>query len=75
MIDFSARRLTYVLFDVCWTLWLEELRSGKHHIIGCQPEWAAYFEKELTAFVTYDHRLLNGCRDIGLTTASPRGAR
>lgn len=32
---------------------------------------AAYFEQELTAFVTYDHRLLNGCRDIGLTTASP----
>ena len=36
---------------------------------------AAYFEPELTAFVTYDHRLLNGCRDIGLTTASPGGAR
>lgn len=35
---------------------------------------AAYFEQELTAFVTYDHRLLNGCRDIGLTTASPGGA-
>ena len=32
---------------------------------------AAYFEQELTAFVTYDHRLLNGCREIGLTTASP----
>jgi predicted nucleic acid-binding protein len=32
---------------------------------------AAYFEQELTAFVTYDHRLLNGCRDIGLATASP----
>jgi len=36
---------------------------------------AAYFGQELTAFVTYDHRLLNGCRDIGLTTASPGGAR
>ena len=36
---------------------------------------AAYFEQELTAFVTYDHRLLNGCRDIGLATASPGGAR
>ena len=36
---------------------------------------AAYFDQELTAFVTYDHRLLNGCRDIGLTTASPGGAR
>ena len=36
---------------------------------------AAYFEQELTAVVTYDHRLLNGCRDIGLTTASPGGAR
>lgn len=35
---------------------------------------AVYFEQELTAFVTYDHRLLNGCRDIGLTTASPGGA-
>jgi hypothetical protein len=36
---------------------------------------AAYFDQELTAFVTYDHRLMNGCRDIGLTTASPGGAR
>ena len=36
---------------------------------------AAYFDQELTAFVTYDHHLLNGCRDIGLTTASPGGAR
>ena len=36
---------------------------------------AAYFDQELTAFVTYDHRLLNGCRVIGLTTASPGGAR
>jgi len=35
---------------------------------------AAYFKQELTAFVTYDHRLLNGCREIGLTTASPGGA-
>jgi uncharacterized protein len=32
---------------------------------------AAHFEQELTAVVTYDHRLLSGCRDIGLTTASP----
>jgi predicted nucleic acid-binding protein len=36
---------------------------------------AAYFEQELTAFVTYDRRLLDGCRDIGLTTASPGEAR
>lgn len=32
---------------------------------------AAHFKQELTAFVTYDHRLLDGCRDIGLATASP----
>ena len=32
---------------------------------------AAYFEQELTAVVTYDHRLVNGCRDIGIATASP----
>jgi len=32
---------------------------------------AAHFKPELTAFVTYDCRLLDGCRDIGLTTASP----
>ncbi|MCX6480438.1 MAG: type II toxin-antitoxin system VapC family toxin, partial [Mycobacterium sp.] len=32
---------------------------------------AAHFRRELTAFVTYDNRLLNGCRDIGLATASP----
>jgi hypothetical protein len=32
---------------------------------------AAYFEQELTAVVTYDHRLMNGCRDIGIATASP----
>ncbi|SPX88363.1 Conserved protein of uncharacterised function with PIN domain [Mycobacterium xenopi] len=32
---------------------------------------AAHIRRELTAFVTYDHRLLDGCRDIGLPTASP----
>ena len=35
---------------------------------------AAHFKQELTAFVTYDHRLLNGCRDIGLAAASPGAA-
>jgi len=28
-------------------------------------------EQELTAVVTYDHRLMTGCRDIGIATASP----
>lgn len=32
---------------------------------------AAHFSHELSAFVSYDHRLLSGCRDIGLATASP----
>ena len=32
---------------------------------------AACFAAELTAFVTYDHRMLAGCREVGLTTASP----
>ena len=32
---------------------------------------AAFFKQQLTTFVTYDHRLLEGCRTIGLTTASP----
>lgn len=32
---------------------------------------AAQNKRALTAFVTYDHRLLAGCRDIGFTTASP----
>ena len=32
---------------------------------------AAYFKQQLTTFVTYDHRLLEGSRTIGLTTASP----
>lgn len=32
---------------------------------------AAQIEQELTAFVTYDHRLVDGCRDVGLATASP----
>jgi predicted nucleic acid-binding protein len=32
---------------------------------------AAHIERELTAFVTYDHRLLDGCCEIGLATASP----
>lgn len=32
---------------------------------------AAQIKRELTAFVTYDRRLLNGCRDVGLATASP----
>lgn len=32
---------------------------------------AAQIAQELTAFVTYDHRLVDGCREVGLTTASP----
>jgi predicted nucleic acid-binding protein len=32
---------------------------------------AAQVKPELTAFVAYDHRLLDGCREVGLTTASP----
>jgi uncharacterized protein len=32
---------------------------------------AAQIKQELTAFVTYDHRLLDGCREVGLATASP----
>jgi uncharacterized protein len=32
---------------------------------------AAQSKRELTAFVTYDHRLLDGCREVGLRTASP----
>ncbi len=32
---------------------------------------ASRIKRELTAFVTYDHRLLDGCREVGLATASP----
>lgn len=32
---------------------------------------AAQIKRELTVFVTYDHRLLDGCREVGLATASP----
>jgi predicted nucleic acid-binding protein len=32
---------------------------------------AAQIERELAAFVTYDRRLLDGCREVGLATASP----
>lgn len=32
---------------------------------------AAQIESELTSFVTYDHRLLEGCRDVGFETQSP----
>lgn len=32
---------------------------------------AAQIKRELTAVVTYDHRLLDGCREVGLPTASP----
>lgn len=35
---------------------------------------AAQIRRELTAFVTYDHRLLEGCRAVGLNTASPGGS-
>jgi uncharacterized protein len=35
---------------------------------------AAQIKRELTAFVTYDHRLLDGCRQVGLVTASPGAA-
>jgi uncharacterized protein len=36
---------------------------------------AAQIEQELTAFVTYDHRLLEGCREVGHATASPGAIR
>ncbi|MBO0881786.1 MAG: type II toxin-antitoxin system VapC family toxin [Mycobacterium sp.] len=32
---------------------------------------AAQIKPELTAFVTYDRRLLDGCREVGIATASP----
>lgn len=32
---------------------------------------AAQIESEMTCFVTYDHRLLEGCRDVGFETQSP----
>jgi uncharacterized protein len=32
---------------------------------------AAQIRRELTAFVTYDRRLLDGCREVGIATASP----
>jgi hypothetical protein len=38
---------------------------------GLHETAAAYFEQELTAVITYDHRFMNGCRDIGIATASP----
>jgi uncharacterized protein len=36
---------------------------------------AAQIKRELTAFVTYDHRLLDGCRAVGFTAASPGAIR
>jgi predicted nucleic acid-binding protein len=36
---------------------------------------AAQVKRELTAFVTYDHRLLDGCREVGIAAASPGVAR
>lgn len=32
---------------------------------------AASLERELTAFVTYDHRLSDGCRAVGLPAVAP----
>jgi predicted nucleic acid-binding protein len=36
---------------------------------------AARMEHELTAFVSYDHRLLDGCREVGLPAACPGAGR
>jgi predicted nucleic acid-binding protein len=36
---------------------------------------AARIKRELKAFVTYDHRLVDGCRQVGLPTASPGAVR
>ncbi len=36
---------------------------------------AVHIKRELAAFVTYDHRLLDACREVGLTTASPGALR
>lgn len=35
---------------------------------------ASSMGEALTTFVTYDHRLLDGCRHLGITTASPGAA-
>jgi uncharacterized protein len=32
---------------------------------------ASQIRHELTSFVTYDHRLLEGCREVGFDTQSP----
>lgn len=36
---------------------------------------ATQIKPELTAFVTYDRRLLGGCHEVGLATASPGAVR
>lgn len=35
---------------------------------------AFQIRSELTSFVTYDRRLLDGCRDVGFETQSPGAA-
>ena len=45
-LDFSARRLNVVLFDIFWYFTLHELEvSGTIESIGKQIQWAAYFRK------------------------------
>lgn len=36
---------------------------------------ASQVRDEMTSFVTYDHRLLDGCRDVGFPTQSPGAAQ
>ncbi len=76
----SARPTELTSYSTGWTLPLTEPMMTRAESIGpatlrsldaIHLAAAAYFEQELTAVVTCDHRLMTGCRDIGIATASP----
>lgn len=50
-------------------------RYGQPGLDAIHLAAAAQIKRELTAFVTYDHRLLSGCREVGFVTASPGAVR
>lgn len=59
--------LTETLIALAETIGPAALRSGDAIHLAA----ATQIKQELTAFVTYDHRMLASCLELGLATASP----
>ena len=72
-VEFSARRLGIVQFDLFWYWTLQELRSGTIAHLGLQEAWAAYLEKQyLFKEDVLGVSLYNAIWRAGVDRGSPR---